>query len=235
MGRSEFSGAARGFTLVEMLTVIAVIGILAAIIIPTVGNIREKAQKSAAASNLRQVAIAYKTYSEGSGRPRSINASSIYDWARIIAQYTNLNDAQIYVLNEDPEVEAQSGTVPRVIATPPASGTGNWAVTSDFQGFPISFAVANKLSSRAPGSTPVAWTRGLGTDGTWASLESNAPGVYGSEGGHVAFLDGHVTFYENLSNDGGMLMNYTSKQPTANMSDALSPGAEGLDYRGTAF
>lgn len=50
------------FTLIELLTVIAIIGILAAILVPTVSKVRATAQKSVCASNLRQVGIAMLAY-----------------------------------------------------------------------------------------------------------------------------------------------------------------------------
>ena len=52
----------RAFTLIELLTVIAIIGILAAILIPTVGAVRQTAQQTACASNLRQAALAVLAY-----------------------------------------------------------------------------------------------------------------------------------------------------------------------------
>lgn len=45
----------RAFTLIELLTVIAIIGILAAILIPVVGKVRQTARKSAATSSLREI------------------------------------------------------------------------------------------------------------------------------------------------------------------------------------
>lgn len=43
------------FTLIELLTVIAIIGILAAILIPVVGTVREKSRQSVCISNLREI------------------------------------------------------------------------------------------------------------------------------------------------------------------------------------
>lgn len=54
--------ARAGFTLVELLTVIAVIGILAAILIPVVGSVRQSARQSECASNLRQIMAAMYLY-----------------------------------------------------------------------------------------------------------------------------------------------------------------------------
>lgn len=52
-----------GFTLIELLMVIAIIGILSAILIPAIGAIRESANRSICASNLRQLATASLLFS----------------------------------------------------------------------------------------------------------------------------------------------------------------------------
>ncbi len=49
------SPAPRAFTLIELLSVIAIIGILAAIIIPVVGKVRESARASKSLSNLKSI------------------------------------------------------------------------------------------------------------------------------------------------------------------------------------
>lgn len=54
----------RAFTLVELLTVVAVLGILAAILLATVGRVRAKARSSVCASNLRQLGLAVQLYTQ---------------------------------------------------------------------------------------------------------------------------------------------------------------------------
>jgi prepilin-type N-terminal cleavage/methylation domain-containing protein/prepilin-type processing-associated H-X9-DG protein len=50
------------FTLIEMLTVIAIVAILAAILLPAVGKVRESAHSSACVSNLRQLGAGMLLY-----------------------------------------------------------------------------------------------------------------------------------------------------------------------------
>ncbi len=68
------------FTLIELLTVIAIIGILAAIIIPTVGRVRAAARMTTDMSNLRQIGQAAAGYvSDNKGAmPNSLNAGGAF-------------------------------------------------------------------------------------------------------------------------------------------------------------
>ena len=54
----------QAFTLIELLTVIAIIGILAALIIPTVGKVRNSARSAKTISNAKQVGVAMLLYSQ---------------------------------------------------------------------------------------------------------------------------------------------------------------------------
>ncbi|MFK7768067.1 MAG: DUF1559 domain-containing protein [Mariniblastus sp.] len=62
----------KGFTLVEVLTVIGVIGILLALSFPAVQTVRQAARRTHCASNIRQVLTATMAYeSTGKGLPRA--------------------------------------------------------------------------------------------------------------------------------------------------------------------
>jgi prepilin-type N-terminal cleavage/methylation domain-containing protein/prepilin-type processing-associated H-X9-DG protein len=60
----RFSPRRSAFTLIELLTVIAIIGILAAIIIPVVGRVRESARNSTSLANLRQIGLTNQLFAQ---------------------------------------------------------------------------------------------------------------------------------------------------------------------------
>ncbi len=58
------AGRSGGFTLVELLAVIAIIGVLAAIILATITAVKSSARRAQCISNLRQLGIAGANYSQ---------------------------------------------------------------------------------------------------------------------------------------------------------------------------
>lgn len=62
-----------GFTMVEMLTVIALIAVLATLVTSSVAGAKLRSQQTVCMSNLRQLALAVEIYSDDTGkRPRSV-------------------------------------------------------------------------------------------------------------------------------------------------------------------
>src|SRR5271170_7301218 len=52
----------RGFTLIELMVVVAIIALLVAVLLPSLGKARERSKIVYCLSNLRQMGIMYRTY-----------------------------------------------------------------------------------------------------------------------------------------------------------------------------
>ena len=64
----------KGFTLVELLVAIAVIGILISLLIPAVGKVMESARRAKGSNNVKQIALAYNQFAYDDVNGRKIKA-----------------------------------------------------------------------------------------------------------------------------------------------------------------
>jgi prepilin-type N-terminal cleavage/methylation domain-containing protein len=221
-----------GFSLIELLMVLGVMAILMGMLVPSVGVIRQKAQRMATAQKLRQVGLAVATFQSVTGR--SLSGSDIGDWMGRLARETGVREGELFIFEEDPLLAGIGDSIPPVLVE--RAPDGQWEEIAGFEDWPIGIAVASGISIMAPPSTtPVAWTRGLMTSGQWQDFNGQRPGIYGAEGGYIVFLDGHVEFHRDLARDGGQLVSFAEGRRTADIGEAVGPGVTVHDFLGRVF
>jgi prepilin-type N-terminal cleavage/methylation domain-containing protein len=221
----------RAFTLVEILAVISIIGVLAAIVMPVISSTIDRARKLKASKNLQQIAAAYASFSLKGKNNELYNCKNAAEWAELIAEHEGLNVASLFIMSDDYLVESTNRSIPKTIGI---MKDWKWHPNPEFKNFPMSVVVISGISSRAPApTTPIAYTRGLDNEsGKWRGATGNNGGVYGESGGFIVFLDGHVEFFNNLTDDCNMLVNFTTGEKTSKISEAVPPGARALSWTG---
>lgn len=201
-----------GFTLIEILVVIAIIGLLAAILFPVFGRARENARRSSCQSNLKQISLAWTQYLQDNDERvtpvvagTSINGQTPHNWQESLEPYCK--SEQIWKCPS-----AQRNLAGDVIRS----------ITYTYNGF--LGLNGRKLSIvPAPAHTPV-FQEANGTNSAGAyfifigTANSNANGYRPQgnpllwndlseamafpsrhfEGSNYAFVDGHVKWYRKM-------------------------------------
>jgi prepilin-type N-terminal cleavage/methylation domain-containing protein len=224
-----------GFTLIEVLAVISIIGILATILTPSIGNMIDRARRARVSNNMRQIAIAYQGYLNDGGSAGTLRrATTLAQWASLLAQFTGINNGSLYAVPEDYLVAAESRNIPKVVGRHNASA---WELAEDFASFPLGLTViAGILPTATPANTPLAYTRGLDPEtGRWKAASGPDGGIYGEKGGLVVFLDGHVEFFESITGDNSPFVNYHSGLPTADIRQAVNSWARAINWKGVVW
>ncbi|MDR1413668.1 MAG: type II secretion system GspH family protein [Puniceicoccales bacterium] len=225
------SGKKNAFTLIEMLTVISIIGILAAILMPIIGNAIGEAKKLKVSKGLQQIAMAYASLSL-KGFARELNGcENAAQWAGVFSKYEEMNTASMFIAGDDYLVETERNPLPKTIGL---VKNGTWQMNPEFENFPLSVVViAGILGQSKAETTPIAYTRGLDSStGKWRSARGKDGGIYGEKGGFIVFLDGHVEFFTNLIDEQNMLVNYYTGEKTSKISEAVNSGARALSWTG---
>ena len=121
----------KGFTLVELLVVIAVIGILVALLLPAIAATRDGARAVVCKSNLRQIGLSLHTYAEGHGGrfPWTEHSDEDKSWIVTLSPYLEDVDA-VRVCPEDPlglewmtnEIKGSSYGINNFVADPEVEG-----------------------------------------------------------------------------------------------------------------
>ncbi len=134
-------GSTRAFTLVELLTVLAVVAILAALGFPALGSFMKRADETKCVSNLRQMGAAIASYAAENNNELPINNSP----TKGIRWYIMLNP----YLGKSTSADAEGWRAPSIFICPAndpkTPGSGKYKIWDDY-GYACNLALMPRIS-----------------------------------------------------------------------------------------
>ena len=217
-------GLRAGFTIVELLVVISIIGLLAALVVPVVKRAQNSSMKAASVSNLRQIGVAMMSYTAEHGRfppPRSVPTPgsfvTVFGWvgkkplrpaARDLTADKRPLNAYLGNFTADSEVKVARAPADRVCDANEKGGSAY-----DWFGSSYSFNFSRVRESLVPKGSDLGTTESISPAriihparfivameyGAWDSLggnpTDNARWYSKTNDFNLLFADGHVGFH----------------------------------------
>jgi len=202
MGTNLYVQKKSGFTLIEILVVVAIIALLAAILFPVFGRARENARRASCMSNLKQIMLGVMMYTQDYDERLPILVSTDYPGSRVMPWFQRLvpyiKSSQLFQCPSD------NNTTERLQDAVPSA-----------QRFPVSYA-ANSYSTTGVGGSLNVAGRSL------AEFEHPSTTVYLSDAGAQSAGASGIAF----NADGSLKL---EKPGCPLLSAPFSSGATGTD------
>jgi prepilin-type N-terminal cleavage/methylation domain-containing protein/prepilin-type processing-associated H-X9-DG protein len=215
--RLEHPRVKSGFTLIEMLVVIGIIALLAAIMFPVFGRVRENGRRATCSNNMRQLGLAFTQYMTDNGG-RFPYAAPYQSWARPdswvsggtgdvptngknLVTYSKPDKSFNYV--DGNEAYPEKGAIYSYVREAstyvcPSDTDGNKKRLSYSMNCALSFMGSVRVKQPSEIVMLIDEGRSLNDGYFWASGDSNSTDALTLkhlDGGNLLFVDGHVKYY----------------------------------------
>lgn len=182
--RTDDKAGRYGFTLVEILVVVAILGILTAILFPVFATAREKSRASACISNYHQVGLAIHMYSDDFDGYTPPDGGSFSGLIADCRPY--LHTDAVFSCPDDFD-RVKEGRA------------GSYRVPSLYQGLPLACGWQDPYNSNAP-ADPVSTTLAYEAEQDFA-YSPVEPTYRHSDGTQLLRFDGHVRWIKGYRKD----------------------------------
>jgi prepilin-type N-terminal cleavage/methylation domain-containing protein/prepilin-type processing-associated H-X9-DG protein len=203
----RLSNKKHGFTLVELLVVITIIGILIALLLPAVQAAREAARRMQCQNNLKQIGLALMNYEAAyqGYPPGGMSVGGGFGsswWVRILgyAEQSNVSDRYKY---------SEGGW----LAHPSLSGLSNFRLLNN-QKFPFMYCPSSTLPQVVPSNVAGVFFQGNTYAGIEGAADGNTTNIYSAKYVTTGYVQSWVS-------TGGVLIAERSV-PIAEITDGTS-------------